>query len=424
MELACNKIESSKVRTLTEIEEGYKLVSMNLLSCYNGIHPDSLSKLSNVIFNIILHNKMYIKKGDNKYKENEAKRIFSTILSQPSDLAYNIHPVKYLNGESTENDISNIVKRIDELEEYNMFYVWKFKQPYTYIYIMERYINSWKYYNKKGILSIKSLRKITSLTKDLIDTMICLENKRDRSPNKEEIEESFGYFINKLLTKIDPNIEKQLTKFTKGINIYSYISTLVGELKKIENTENIEYDEQFINRLPTSIKNKLLKLHSNSHTNANTPTKVNEGEDMNLEMSELIPQNPNIVKAKKTKINKQREIAINILNSEKGPEAEDGSFNNENPFKNPRAFTIFYRSSIKLYNGKAVFYDFVSEIKNAADIMDLLLKNNRNDLKFLKAWIRNYLTFALTGNNVYKEEKTSLKTFKDSFEKYNNIYIG
>jgi len=367
---------------------------------------------------------MNIKKEDNKYKENEARRIFSTILSQPSDLAYNIHPAKYSNGEGPENDISNIVKRIDELEEYNIFYVWKFKQPYTYIYIMERYINSWKYYNKKGILSIKSLRKITSLTKSLIDTMICLENKRGRNPNKEEIEESFGYFINKLLTKIDTDIEKKVTKFTKDMNIYSYITTLVGELKKIENMENIEYDEQFINRLPTNIKNKLLKSHSQNVTHPPSNPNLNEGKNMNLEMSELVPQNPNVVKVKKTKINKQREIAINILSSEKAPEAEDGSFNNENPFKNPRAFTIFYRASIKLYNGKAVFYDFVSEIGNAADIMDLLLKNNRNDLKFLKAWIRNYLTFSLTGNNIYKEEKTSLKTFKDSFEKYNNSYIG
>lgn len=409
------RIETNKVRSLTEVDEGWKKISVNLMAAYDGIHPDSLSKLAHVLFGKIIHNKMNIKKDDKGYKEDEAKRIFSSVLCQPSDLALSIHPAKYSNGESPDNDIANIIKRMRELEDSNIFYIWTFNKPATYIYIMERYVDSWKYYNRKGVLSITSIRKILCLSRQLMDTMLSLEKKRQRASTKEEIEESYGLFINGLLEKMDVNLSKNLTRFSKEIEIFSYISTLVGELKNMEKDEHIEYEDQFLARLPPVLRSKIIKLH-----------KVDKGDKMNLDLFELealIPKQPNLIKVKSPKENKQRNIALKIL-KDKEPEAEDGSFKNEDPFKNPTSFTTFYRASIRLYNGKARLFNFVSEIGDAANIMDLLLMNNRNNLKFLQAWIGYYLTNYLTGNNVYKEDKTCLKSFGETFHKYNGSYIG
>lgn len=400
------KIDVAKIRSLTEVDNGYKLVNMALLACYNGLHPDSLSKLCNVLFNVVLHNKMY-HKSDKKYDNN--KRIFSSTLMQPFNIAHNTHPVKYSNGETADNDISNIIKRLDELEANNIFYIWKYKQPFTYIYIMERYIDSWKYYNPKGFLTIQSFRKIASLSKDMINTMITLEGQRDRIPDREDIEKSYGYFLNSLIEKMNPSLSKELTRFTEDINIFSYIAKLIGELKKLEKLENVEIDDSFLKRLPVSVRNRIMKSC--------------KGGTMNLEMAELIPQNPNITNKRKKK-DANREIAIGIMKKEVLPEVETYGTENKDPFEDPSAFVKFYRASIKMYNNAAKFYDFALEVRYAAEIMDLLLLNGRNNKKFLQAWIRSYLTFALVGNNIYKEEKTSLKTFKESFDKYNNTYIG
>ena len=120
------KIDIDKVRHITEVDEGYKLISPSLCACYSGIHPDSLSKICHIIFeNVIMYNKLHIKKDDEKYREEEAKRIFSSILFQPCDLAQSVHPAKYSDGGNVDNDISNIIKRLDEIEDNNIFYIWK-----------------------------------------------------------------------------------------------------------------------------------------------------------------------------------------------------------------------------------------------------------------------------------------------------------
>lgn len=408
-------IDTDKIRSLTEIEDGWKIVSPNLLAAYNGLHPDSLSKLAYAMFHTVIHNKMNIKRGAPGYKEDEARRIYSNTLCQPSELALCIHPAKYSNGETTDNDVANIIKRMYELEKLNIFYIWIFKKPTTYIYIMERYIDSWKHYNKNGVLSVKSFKKILSSSKQLIDTMLSLEEKKQRVSTKEEVSESYGFFINELIEKMNKDMSKSLTRFSKGNEIFSYISTLNGELKTVEKDDKVEYDEEFIRRLPPRLRNKIIKSHK--------VEKIEKGEKVNtsFDLSEIIPQNPNLTKIKKD--SKKRDIAMNILKS-KEPSADEVSFDNDDPFKNPTSFLKFYMALLRMYNSKVKFYSFVSELREATGIMDLLLINNRNNSKFLKAWIRYYFTNHLTGNNVYKEDKTCLKSFGETFNKYNGSYIG
>ena len=412
-----NKLSPSKINDLTEIEMGYKLMSTNLTDFYNGLHPPLLSKLAASLFSAILSNKMYKKTDAHGYNEDEARRIFSTIMLQPSDIAKRLNPVKYATGENgVENDISNLLKRVDELEEMNIFYVWKFRSPYTYVFVMERDVASWKYYNPKGVLYPKGIKKILRLSKVMIETMESLERQRERHSERKDIEKSFGEFINKLIGKMNPEVAAKIVKYTEDKNIFSFISDALGTIKKMGDHEGYEYDDLFINRLPEHIRKKIVKT--------NKEMIVNIEEMMELE-KDLVPNNSNLIKLRGIAPKRTKATGIISEKSQKTFDPERVDTQVLDPFKNPHDMTKFYRSFLRLYNKDAKFYDFSFEVSVAEEILDILIKNGKsNDIKFLKAWIRFYVTTNLKGNGILRQDKTTLKEFVKTFGAYSKIHLG
>ena len=105
------KLNNELRSKLTEYENNYKLCNLNLISCYTGLYPASLTKLSMVIFNQILNNKMYHRKDSKFYDPDEEKRIFTSIPVTPITLLENCHPVKYRSEKrDSSKDIGNVVK--------------------------------------------------------------------------------------------------------------------------------------------------------------------------------------------------------------------------------------------------------------------------------------------------------------------------
>jgi hypothetical protein len=101
------------------------------------------------------------------------------------------------------------------------------------------------------------------------------------------------------------------------------------------------------------------------------------------------------------------------------------TFESLNPFKNCNDFLTFYRKSVQSFNSDAKFFDFGVERKEANEILDMLIKNKReNDIIFLKSWIKYYVTMYLKGNCIYDKNKTALKTFGSSFTTYNPRYVA
>ena len=407
-------IDPTKINELTEVETGYKLFNLNLVDLYNGLHPAQLSKLAHVLFSCLMYNKMHKKPDAKGYSEDEAKRIFTSISAQPTDLAKRIHPVKYADGSNAvDTDISNILKRLDELDALNVFYIWRFKQPYTFMFVMERDVSSWKYYNPNGCLYPKSLRKVLRLAKSMIDTMENLEGYRGRDVIRLEIEKSFGEFINRLIEKMHKAVASSLPKWDETKNIFSYASDLMSELKKLDDHAGCEYDELFTSRLPEPIKNRVLKLNKGANMNAEQLT------------AELVPANGNIVKHKieKDTLKTKRKTSIPEDGAIFMPEQFE--FKELTPFKNPTQLTKFYRAFLKMYNNETTFYSFASEVIWAAELLDKMMSNGKNEnLDYLKAWIRFYLLNYLKGNAVLNCDKTSIKEFGKTFDAYNKVYIG
>ena len=283
---------------------------------------------------------------------------------------------------------------------------------------MERDIASWKYYNSKGKLYPKSLKKILRLAKSMIDTMEILDKERGRTSLKSEIEDSFGDFINKLICKMDLEVSSVLPKFSIGSNVFTYTSSLLGELKKIEDFAKYSYDELFLERLPDPIRKKLTKTKKAEDTDRKEKTM-----DIAMLEQELIPKNENLIKTKKPKIhNKQKthnDISVGVI------KAETIVVKETDPFKNPTELIRFYRAFIRQYNKDAKFFDFSAEVLSGSSVLDILTLNGRgSDMRFLRAWIRYYANNVLKGNSAMKEEKTSIREFAKTFEMYNRSYIG
>lgn len=405
----------SKVNIVTEHKENYKIISLFLMDSYNGLHPSSLSKLAHVIFNLIIYNKLYRNPDNKNYSLEEDRRIYSNVLITPENILKRIAPSKYrVDNKTISNDISNLTSRIQTLEDNNIFYVWRYKQPYTYLFIMERDVGCWKYYNSSAYVTPKTLKKIVRAGKCIIDTMVKLEEKRERGVDQQDIEKSFGNFLNRMIDKMNPTVASELSRWVDTANIGSYLTRLSADLRPIEDFKGQVFAPDFLDHLPDPVRNEILnkkvKVEKTEKTKEN---KMNMGE---LEL-ELVPQNENIAKIRKSRRPK--------VSAEESPTATSTKFVTIDPFNGAYDFVKFYRAVIKSQNPEAKFYSATLESADAEQVLDLLVKNGKNNnLKFLKKWIYNFISTSLRDNNIFKPEKTSLQAFMKTFSTFNGSYYG
>jgi len=407
-----SKIKPSEVNIVTEHKEKYKQINLFLTDSYNGLNPSSLSKLAHVIFNLIMYNKMHWKPNHKYYSLEEDRRIYSNILISPEDVLRRISPAKYsVKNKKVANDVSNLTSRIQDLEDDNIFYVWRYKQPFTYLFIMERDVGCWKYYNSEAFVTPKTLKKVVRAGKCIISTMVKLEGKRQRSINKPDIENSFGNFLNRLIDKMNPSVIPELSRWVEKANIYQYLSRLSADLRPIDDYEGQVIAPDFLDHLPVPVRNEI-----NKKTKTKTKTK-GKGDNMNMSSLEmdLVPKDENITKARKTRKSKPKDAL--------SPKAVP--FKITDPFKNSLSLVKYYRSVVKSQNPEAKFYTLASEVSDAQVVLDTLIKSKRDgDLKFLKMWIYNHVAVGLKGNNIYKPEKTTMKEFLETFSSFNGSYYG
>jgi len=399
-------ITPSKINAATEHKENYKLVSLFLMDCYNGLQPPSLSKLSHVIFNLIIYNKLYRKPNNKYYSLEEDRRIYSNILITPENILKRIDPSKYhVDNKEIANDISNLTSRIQTLEDNNVFYIWRYKQPYTYLFILERDVGCWKCYNSFAFVTPKTLNKIVRAGKCIIDTMVKLEGKRQRQVDKEDIEKSFGNFLNKMIDKMNPSVVSELSRWVDKANIHDYLIRLSADLRAIGDFDGQVISSDFLNRLPDSVRNEIM--------NKKTKDKAMNMDSLELE---LVPKNENLVTKRTRKTKSSPQDALSPVATK---------FHTVDPFNNSLDFVKFYRSVIKSQNPEAKFYNGSTETPDAQIILDMLIKSGKvGNIKFLKMWILNHFSVHLSGNNIYKPEKTALKEFTKTFSSFNANYYG
>ena len=404
------KEQHEKRNMLTEHEQNYKRYNREIIDAYNALNPPTVSKLSMAIFNVIMFTKRHSQPTSRDYNKNEARRIFNNQYVTLEDLLNRCSPIKYgVDKKPVANDVSNLMGRLQELDDKNIFYIWRYGKPYTYMFVMERDIGVWQYFNLYGCVTPKTVNKVVALSNSMIDTMICFEKTRGRPVKLSDVESSFvGDFIPQMIGKMNKKTADKLPLWNKTQAIADYLTELRTALGKLDEYDGLEEDPLFLERLPIHLKTRI---------DNNGKKMESKKMDTNQLSQDLVPKDENLTKEPRQK--KKR-----IISSKESIKPDRTSFKSIDPFANCNHFMKYYREVISLYNKNARFYPADSERTPATQIMDLLIQSGKSgDMEFLRSWIRYYIGSYLQGNNVYKQEKTSLVNFKKTFSSYEGKYF-
>ncbi len=405
-------IDPLTINQLTEHEQRYKRINTVIIDAFGALHPPTLTKIGIILFNIIMETKRHCSNPNSKYySEVENRRIYNSRYVSLEDLLDRCYPVKYgVEKKDMSTDISNIMKRIQDLEDMDIFYTWKYGSPYTYLFVMERDIGIWKYFNPIGFVTPKTLKKVVKCTNGMIDTMSRMEKSRGRTVVLKDIENSFlKDFLNNLILKMNPEISKLIPLWDGTQEIAIYLKSLRDSMEEMEDFEGQQYSDDFILRLPQHLRKKL-----------NSNKTDESGEDMNIDQlsKDLVPESGDIIRNKSSKASLGKVAKGESIKAKRMP------FDSIDPFADCNQLMKYYRDVIFTYNKNARFYPYDSERIPATQIMDMLIEKGKSgDKDFLKSWIRYYISSSLQGGNVYKREKTSLLNFKKTFSTYEGKYF-
>lgn len=392
----------NKVRNgLTEYKRAWKWINMPLLLCYISL-PRSWSQVAGILLYSILKNKMY--GSDAKDREiNEEQRIYSYTETTIEDILKEINPVKYPD-KNIENDKGNLIKIINDLDNDNVFYYWRYRG--IYMFIMERDSGVWKYYNSKGCVIPKTMRKIISVYSDMILCMIKFVKNNGITVDRVNIGKSFGKFINKMIKKMNPDVANKVKIWNGKEDIHEYLKVLKEQIKDIKDFEGLNFDDNIITKFPCSVSAELER-------------KMLKEVDMKKEpMNELIPKNKNIVKVR-GKIGRPKKEVVVVPRPPEKPQALRFGVNPD-PFRDAPSLMRYYRSFLQdAMKGKVRCDNFESDAVPATEILDKLAEHHRKDKVFLNAWLKDFCDNKLKGDKAIKIKYTSMRVFKETFDQFN-----
>lgn len=406
----------NKVRNgLTEYSKNYRSINPYMMMSYNGL-PPYLCKLAHTIFFYIIKTKMYGAGAASKGK-NEDKRIYTDIEITLDDLLLDFNPGKYDDGKDIEMDKSNIIKKIKEMDDYNVFYCWKYGKKY--LFVMEREIGCWKIFYPNGHVVPKTLIKIVRLAGDMINCMVKLEGSHGKV-DKISIEKSFGEFMNKMIQKMDASVCSKITLWSDDKEIEKYTAEVSKQLHGIGEFEGMGFSDErdsfkkesecFLNKIPATISKRMREEIRHEDMKSKKEKEME---------NDLLPKNPNLVSSAALKVKADKPIKNNSVTSIPKLYRWNGSLN---PFANSLQFMKYYRSVLQNKSGGQIVFDTMdSDATMASQILDLM-EERRRDKDFLDTWLQYFYEHNLKGQKAMKPKYTSLRCFKDTFENYNETF--
>jgi hypothetical protein len=397
----------------------YRRINHYVLACFNGINLKSLGRMAFIAFEAIIRNKFYGDKAQETSRKDidETRRIYNDISLTMTDILLEWDHSKYINQKEASMVVSNMNKTIRSLDDLNIFYCWKYEG--LYMFVIERDFRIWKYYNSKGCLIPKTLKKIIVIGHDMISCMEKNAKKAYNKLDKSRIEASFGDFLNRMIDKMNPMVTSEIAKWDGNQEVGEYMVQLSEKIKDIEDYRGLEFADDIFMKLPYSVSEKLRKKLDEATTmKKRKETKEETTSDVE---KNIIPENPNIAKPRRQRI--AQNLASKKDNSDK---IERYDFSNDvDPFKNVPNFIEYYRAWLQIHH-KSIsirFESFAGDTIYAAQIMDMLRENNRSDIVFLVGWIKYFYDYRLKGNKMYKSKYTSLKAFMETFGEYNARHV-
>ena len=407
---------------ITEHEERFIQVSPYMLSGYLGL-TDKLSKIANWLF-LTLRNKIYKKaKLSEEKKDAEDRRIYTNICTTDEDILIEHNPKKDYSLCNMNSDIANMRRYLNDLHDQNIFYHWRFRD--IYIFIMERNIRAWKYYNPKATIPPKTIKKILPCLHIFINRMATFYlNQHNKVVDRIKLENSLGEWLNEMICAMSPSVSDKIPKWEYNTSLFSYIQTIEPLFKDIQDEEGLDEDEEFIYNLPDYIQEKVFKKRGITEEDIMS-------EKSSLDMEKIIPEESKIgVKKKRKTKNSVRRSGKTKGKTRNGvdlttpPVIQTFSWKTDmNPFDDAPTFTKFFQKNIRNFNPKAICPKISMETTDAGRILDKMIDSGRkNDNEFLFAWIKWYCEYNLKGDKIFNVKHTCIKKFGETFLDYNSTY--
>ena len=222
-----------------------------------------------------------------------------------------------------------------------------------------------------------------------------------------------------MIEKMNPLIaSEKLLRWTGKENIYEFLNGLLEDINLLKEYDGLVEDDTFMARLPFCVRQKYQDV-------------IKKEEDMNINVDiqiekdlekDLVPKNSNLAKKQR----KQR--AKKKVDPEKSPapqKASKVSYSKEiNPFKDSQQFVYYYKAFLQQCSGTTSirFDNFSSDVEVAGSVLDLLHDSNRKTREFLDTWLEYFFEHNLKGNKMYQVKNTSIRTFRYTFERFNETF--
>lgn len=403
-----------KIRhSLTEHNNGYKLVSVYIDMGYNGLLPTPC-KLVHLLFAMTIKNIHYPKKGQVQECKN---RIHTCTLITVDTLLDNANSKKYSDGKKMENDRSNCAKQIVSLHDQNIYYHWKYDK--FYIFIMERELGSWTYYNDYGYVTPCTMKKILVRADDMLHNMPKHVKQSGGVPDHLDIRNSFGAFMDGMAWKMHPLVAASLPKWKDGNDLEQYLGRLGDKIETLNKFEGLEEDPKFIDKLPALIRNKYI---SGLRKDKMKEDKKKVAKEKAL-AKELVPKGESSNLAKKPRKPRKKNKKTTPVSSD-GKPIKQAYTKVLKPFEDSNDLIKYYRAFLQQYSGNAriLFGNFACDTAVATELLDLLKERGRDNKAFLDAWLEYFHDHKLKGGKIYKKESTEMRQLLYSFERFNEIY--
>jgi len=397
---------------VTEFHENYKRINMPLDSCYNAISPKSDSSLANILFGFTLYN-IHYSKDQESYTSK--KRIYTNRPITVEDILYDYDPSKYtVEGKNIKNDTSNMQKQIIKLDKGNIYYSWLCNG--IYMFVMEREVSSWVYYNKDAYVLPKTIKKIISHSKGMINHMISFHRAKKENINVIYIEISFGKFIQGIINRMNPDIVKKIPKWHEDIHILEYLKEVSIIMKGIEDLDGMRISGDFFRRLPPKFLYHVRKYLPGGD-------KMKSSKDI---MKELVPKDSSLVKKKrKKKVDKEPVEKVEVIkeNQEAVEEKEVKTLRYVgalDPLKDSPELVKYFRAFLTIYSeGHVKFGDFQVDTPYAAKALDEMKISKRESKEFLDEWLKYFFDNKLKGR---MSKVASLEMFEKTFKNFNETF--
>lgn len=407
--------------------------------CITGIKPLKLMHLAQKIFYLIIKTKLYrdtskkLEKGSKaklklklKYINEEIredKRIYNDNIPNDVELAEFVFNIP----NAHDTNWSNLLKRIKELDDNNIFYVWSYKRHY--MFVLERDFGIWKVYNDKGCVVPHMIAKVASICGDMVSCMRyqmydCYGKEKER-----DIQNSFGEFMNDMIDKMNPKVAKMFAKWNIDLNFGDYMEGVRKLSKSMNPFEGLEESDDFYDKIPMDTRRYLIggrakigiRNRGKTMNKNEEPIMKKDLDKTKIDMeAELVPSNSNIVEETKTRTRKPK-----VINESEGLEPEITPYVVEkNVLKHAGTLVKYYHAKMREVSDNEVkLCNADAERSSAGPIIDSIKGTGYEGtdlMVFLDGWIEYYVRNVLKDRRLKNTEHTSITALHKTFDKFVN----